>query len=88
MLAAPGAVLVLVAPTVAGVHLCWILSHSALATHRRVLAMTERSVDFEARMLEHAERQTDAIEDVQRAAMIFLALAIIGLVIGAAAAFG
>lgn len=51
--------------------------------------MTERETeDVDRALLDQAERQTDALENIRSAVLLMLALAILGAVIGAAVLFG
>lgn len=50
--------------------------------------MTEPGESLEKALLQHAERQTSALETIRGLMLFFLALAILGILIWLATAFG
>lgn len=48
----------------------------------------DNAIPVEQELLEHQRRQTKALEGIHSAMMLLLALAIVGVLIGAAALFG
>jgi hypothetical protein len=50
--------------------------------------MTRPGETTEHALLQHAERQTKALENISSAVMLLLALAILGVLVGAAALWG